>query len=711
MKKNRGEIVTLLTIGTLVVMGISALVSSVFLKKQQTTKTNAQTPLCVCQQDRATYSWQGDGCGTCWGQQCTVGGTLPTSCLGQSSALATPVPTSSAQAPNAPCAANPSASGCLGHCTDCTGPNQTCILRTDKYPNCDDGGCTTQRKECPGDKTSTTPAPTPCPNGKIDKAGQCNSACCSVNSECPTGQTCGVQNGYCYSGFSCAPNAAGQTKPLYARVCGGENNNYCAWTFCNGTTTTDPVTGKTVTCTDDQNSGKGIGCNSDDDCKTPVTNNTCFYLTDEIYYDQGKGFSHNIKFWSPTGGGDGHISLSRNGNNTGLRDTPWKRQDNVPFPVPPEYTGGYNNNTSDTANFTGTADHCKQGIGTASITCGTGKNADGTVFVRGGGCQLMNAKNTLPTAAPTPKPTAPTPTPALTQSQFQTECVNHPERASNYFTLNGSCYSCDMYEKSLNKVDMSWCNKGQTAKPACPADWESKGYGCVDPTTCGANGSTAHTEYSCGTTRKDQVCCAPPGTKVVPPSSGTCTNCHGQQPVAPPTTTNKCQDFTSGKTISCPGYDQIPDPNNPANTFKRTIGCPANGAQECVFNCFDLNRNTKVSCYPGQYGGIDFLGPKNQFALSVLNTRDDQAVIIITVRVQESGFGISTGTTIYTPNTKINPHSSADIVLPGQECGLVTLNGDRTVSLVYNYEKDPHKDYYMTNLNFGCSSRPVVTIK
>ena len=52
----------------------------------------------------------------------------------------------------------------------------------------------------------TSPPQSTCPDGKKDASGGCNEACCSVDSECPTGQSCSTLNGYCKSGKSCAIN-------------------------------------------------------------------------------------------------------------------------------------------------------------------------------------------------------------------------------------------------------------------------------------------------------------------------------------------------------------------------------------------------------------------------------------------------------------------------------------------------------------------------
>lgn len=48
---------------------------------------------------------------------------------------------------------------------------------------------------------------------KKDKDGNYDPACCRINDQCPTGQTCSVGNNWCKSGFSCNPNTAPTTSP------------------------------------------------------------------------------------------------------------------------------------------------------------------------------------------------------------------------------------------------------------------------------------------------------------------------------------------------------------------------------------------------------------------------------------------------------------------------------------------------------------------
>lgn len=121
-------------------------------------------------------------------------------------------------------------------------------------------------------KISTTPkAQTAnsfsCGNGKgaVDANDACNIACCDKNAngnnDCPNSQTCGVPNGQCKSGLSCAGNAPGYSSPRYIRACLGGN---CAWTWCDGNNF------NINECTSDVNTlGQGRDwCSSDNECQT-----------------------------------------------------------------------------------------------------------------------------------------------------------------------------------------------------------------------------------------------------------------------------------------------------------------------------------------------------------------------------------------------------------------------------------------------------------
>ena len=60
--------------------------------------------------------------------------------------------------------------------------------------------------------------PCTCENqGKCDVAGGCNPACCGGGGDCPSGETCSVDNGYCVSGKSCG--GGGQHKDCVSQLC------------------------------------------------------------------------------------------------------------------------------------------------------------------------------------------------------------------------------------------------------------------------------------------------------------------------------------------------------------------------------------------------------------------------------------------------------------------------------------------------------------
>ena len=185
--KKRGEIATILTIGTFIVLTAASIVSSIFLQKgKQTTSTRAQsltdTSFCTyCSNGQcvlnpgynATLPFDQQSCNNpglcttnaqcadtapppadtctspnqCYDYTCP-GGTTVTSgtcevgefggrlwCKPDSAPPPPPPSTDGGTAPNANCATNPTASDCNLPCTTCDGPNKTCILRMVQFPN------------------------------------------------------------------------------------------------------------------------------------------------------------------------------------------------------------------------------------------------------------------------------------------------------------------------------------------------------------------------------------------------------------------------------------------------------------------------------------------------------------------------------------------------------------------------------------------------
>lgn len=187
MKNNRGEIATVIAIGTLIILGISSLVSSALLKNKQTTRTKAAEDSCEC------------------------------------------------------------------------------VKYGDKYIYADKpggGGCTTKYEEC------TPSVQTSCAN-KLDQVGACNPACCQSDDDCkgsanqPQPQVCGVPNGYCLSGKSCAAVEPTSKKAKYVRMCLGAS---CSWTFCDGKNADPSI------CTEDPNTATNSDpstlCDSNEECQT-----------------------------------------------------------------------------------------------------------------------------------------------------------------------------------------------------------------------------------------------------------------------------------------------------------------------------------------------------------------------------------------------------------------------------------------------------------
>ena len=146
MKNRRSAIATLLTIGALVVIGISALASSFLINQKNTTNSKAaervqcDDPAWVC------------------GSECAS--------------------------------------------------QQVRDLFKDAAKWRAEAARNLPSKNC--DSSDPIPTTLPCPGGNYDKSGICNPACCvkDRDDQCPSGQKCNISNGYCVSEFSCNTNSA-----------------------------------------------------------------------------------------------------------------------------------------------------------------------------------------------------------------------------------------------------------------------------------------------------------------------------------------------------------------------------------------------------------------------------------------------------------------------------------------------------------------------
>jgi len=90
-----------------------------------------------------------------------------------------------------------------------------------KYPECNTK-CKVSAPAAP-----TQPPQPPTSDCKKDITGAYNPACCCADSDCPTGQTCDIPNGYCKSGKSC--NEFPGQKHRECRYDAAQGKSICVW--------------------------------------------------------------------------------------------------------------------------------------------------------------------------------------------------------------------------------------------------------------------------------------------------------------------------------------------------------------------------------------------------------------------------------------------------------------------------------------------------
>lgn len=203
MKKyQKGEIATVFTVATLIVIGISSFISSHLLKNKQTTKTKAESVV------RCREGFPNDGqCNRCGNDGRFADAPLnwwDTGCLDF-------------------CKSHPNDAACLW--CDFQGQEH----KVGPYSN---GPNDLTGKNCATGGTILTPTPESgacsmmdantrniipnsqrqiCENlNKCDVRGGCNGSCCAKNEECPDNMTCTQSDGYCQTGLACEP---GQVNP------------------------------------------------------------------------------------------------------------------------------------------------------------------------------------------------------------------------------------------------------------------------------------------------------------------------------------------------------------------------------------------------------------------------------------------------------------------------------------------------------------------
>ncbi len=223
----RGEIATLLTIGTLLVIGISSLVGTLFLSKNRATTSSRAADIGTCRDNPdsgrtpAGYTWNKDcdrQCNTnadcpkntadpsnvnpetsnwCYGFEGRAHSTQDWRCLMLSRVGG---PRSSNAAANASGQAQQTQQSQSAQ-TQSQAQTQT-QAQTAVQPTA--ASTVNSGTAAASGQSAQCSSPT-----KINKQNVCDPACCGNNSECPAGQACVIANGNCNSNISCGASAAG----------------------------------------------------------------------------------------------------------------------------------------------------------------------------------------------------------------------------------------------------------------------------------------------------------------------------------------------------------------------------------------------------------------------------------------------------------------------------------------------------------------------
>ncbi len=232
-KSTRGEIITVVTIGGLLIMGVATLVTSFLVKNKNiklTTKSKASETCAIISVESSPSPVT---LGTEFNCRVKVD-----SSLSQSRTIACGVSVNNGYPQNF-CPSDTRYRGWDGsaHVFGCVIPtsavpqNATVELvgfdfSTSCGPTSGKRFTLTITNYQQPTKVPTQPPPAGCAAGKVNKQGVCDLACCSNNSECNNkpGETCIISNGNCNSGWSCgipstpipgssASNPPGGSKP------------------------------------------------------------------------------------------------------------------------------------------------------------------------------------------------------------------------------------------------------------------------------------------------------------------------------------------------------------------------------------------------------------------------------------------------------------------------------------------------------------------
>ena len=220
MKKyKKGEIMTALMVISLVVIGVSTVISTALLQRNKQTITSKALEATSCPNPDDNSKWY--CAGECADQSIRdlFNGTYP--------------------------------------------PDGSDEWRNEKAGNCGIGASV-----CQSTTSCGIPSPTPnCPAGKLNVNGGCDPACCANDDQCkdnsPQPQRCLNPNGYCQSGTSCAVVNT-QDQAQFIRKCSGAA---CAWVTCSQS---EKDAGECSTDTNNPNP-KSLKCSSHTECGATPT--------------------------------------------------------------------------------------------------------------------------------------------------------------------------------------------------------------------------------------------------------------------------------------------------------------------------------------------------------------------------------------------------------------------------------------------------------
>ncbi len=678
----KGEIATVLTIGALIVLGVTSFISSNFLKNKQTITPKAEGPPCVRWIGPGPNDWEPEGNGTGFAcesyDKCNKGGACDNVCCKPGTVRA---------------------DGAV-----CNQSNGECYTGT-----------------AWGSIEPTQPA---CSPGKVDASGQCNPACCDTNNgnaDCP-GQVCGVPNGACGTGtkgYSCGTNK-------YVRTCNGAT---CAWTFCDGVNFPDAECASSPVDNADNRAKGAIKCDSDDACRTgpaPTTKagvNKCINSLGAqescpATYNEccGQGFARKVHKNCTQSNTSGCSYYCEDGKG-GRVDCGDAAACSV---ATNQCTGRYLPTVAPTAR----PQTCP-GVCDNRNACPTGQNrstyAPFNTFCknnnRGNYCCLRTAQGPTPTPGRTVTPVN-SPTPIGSRNDT---CVFDGKiyQKNDQVCTSNSVGSYTLYKCNNGSIEVvidcqSGCNPdGKTCRQVTSCPSGGKNYN-VGQTFCEGTGtSTGAWEYLCTSDgKKPKKLCSNSGCTA---DGRYCKNYADEVPTptgapieAAREETSTCTDNKLPVPVKCPKtYDA-------ADGKKVTLNCSAAGpGGACQYTCFDRTGTSRVDCGDGP-PGISLA----DWYISIINGLDDPIKIQGVYIEQCGGFGFNAKcvpfktipvNTILRKNQSTQINTDAGCWANGIDAQSGRMS-DRRFNIIYNKTSDPYTAQMKSGLSAWCGWSVAVKI-